>query len=77
MSLLFVVVCVFVCLCVRDHVNAYVSVLCVLCSQQPSQHHPLSAPGFSPEDLQEAQFSQELQPLTVCRLHLTEHTLRT
>lgn len=48
-----------------------------VCSEQPPQHHSLSVPGFSSEDLQESQFGQELQPLTVCRLHLTEHTLRT
>lgn len=53
-------------------------VFCVFrCSEQPSQHHPFSAAGLSSKDLQEAQFRQELQPLTVRRLHLTEHTLRT
>lgn len=47
------------------------------CSEQPPKHHALSAPGFPSEDLKEAQFRQELQPLTVCGLHLAEHTLRT
>lgn len=46
-------------------------------SKQPGHHHPLSAPGFPSEDLQEAQFRQELQPLPVRRLNLAEHTLRT
>lgn len=65
-----VCVCLTVCVCV------YCIRVCV-CSEQPPQHHSLSAPGFSSEDLQEAQFCQELQSLTVCWLHLAEHTLRT
>lgn len=60
------------------YVSACVCTVCVcVCSEQPPQHHSLSAPGFSSEDLQEAQFCQELQSLTVCWLYLAEHTLRT
>lgn len=61
----------------------YVFLLLCICvttwvwSEEPPQHHSLSAPRFSSEDLQKAQLGQELQPLTVCWLHLTEHTLRT
>lgn len=46
-------------------------------SEQPPQHYTLSAPGFSSKDLKEAQLRQELQPLTVRRLHLTENSLGT
>lgn len=54
-----------------------VTVWVCFCSEQPAQHHTLSAPRFSSKDLKEAQLCQELQTLTVCRLHLAENSLGT
>ena len=63
-------VCVCVCVC------AYYCV-CVCVLQEPSQDHALSAAGLSSQDLQEAQLSEELHPLSVGGLDLTEHPLGT
>lgn len=73
-----------VCMCVCEYLECLCVTMCVhmrvcvcSCLEQPPQYNTLSAPGFPSEDLKEAHFCQELQPLTVCRLHLAEHTLRT
>lgn len=67
-----------VCMCAASVFDCVWPCKCfVFCLDEPPQHHSLSAPGLSPEDLQKAQFGQKLQPLTVSWLHLTKHTLRT